>query len=143
MSSHGKATRTRTRSPAVAPALALETHKTGNSARRSGKKGRAFTPDDSRPQSSKQSLTEAFDKDLYGNGDKFSGYDTSIAVRDDDGDEDMDGAQINGRRLVAQYTATKEQLNEFAHGDTEEADILVSREEQAQIASREDRKSVV
>lgn len=58
-------------------------------------------------------------------------------MRDDDVDMDDDAGEINGRRLVAQYTATKEQLNEFAHGDTEEADILMSREEAAQIASRE------
>ncbi|ORY01982.1 armadillo-type protein [Clohesyomyces aquaticus] len=92
----------------------------------------------SRPNgSTKQSLTEAFDKDLYhGNGaEKFAGYNTSIAANDD---EDMeDAGEINGRRLVGQYTATKAQLNEFAHGDTEEPDILTSREEQAQIRNRE------
>ncbi len=48
---------------------------------------------------------------------------------------DADG--VGGRRLVGQYTATKEQMNEFATGGTEEEDILMSREKQAQIASRE------
>ncbi|KAJ4372267.1 U2 snRNP component prp10 [Neocucurbitaria cava] len=87
--------------------------------------------------SSKQSLNEAFDKELYGsNGvDKYSGYDTSIAVQDQD--DGMDDVQLNGRSLVGQYTATKEMLNEFAHGDAGEADILDSREKQAQISSRE------
>ena len=42
----------------------------------------------------------------------------------------------NGR-LLGQYTATREQLDEYAHGDAEEQDILVGREKQAQIASRE------
>ncbi|CAO2656818.1 Nn.00g056210.m01.CDS01 [Neocucurbitaria sp. VM-36] len=87
--------------------------------------------------SSKQSFNEAFDKELYGNNgvDKYSGYDTSIAVQDLD--DDMEDVQLNGRSLVGQYTASKEMLNEFAHGDAEEADILDSREKQAQIASRE------
>ncbi|KAF2636181.1 ARM repeat-containing protein [Massarina eburnea CBS 473.64] len=88
--------------------------------------------------SSKQSLLEAQDKSLYdgSNGvDKYAGYNTSIAAIED---EDMeDAGEINGRRLVGQYTASKDVLNEFAHGDTEEPDMLQSREQQAQIASRE------
>jgi splicing factor 3B subunit 1 len=85
----------------------------------------------------KQSLNEPLDKELYGgNGvDKYSGYDTSIAVADQD--DDMDDVQLNGRSLVGQYTASKEIMNEYAHGDAGEADILDSREKQAQIASRE------
>ncbi|RAR13012.1 splicing factor 3B subunit 1 [Stemphylium lycopersici] len=81
----------------------------------------------------KQSLNEAFDKELYGgnNGD----YVSSIAVADHD--DEMDDVQLNGRSLVGQYTASKEMMNEFAHGDAAEADILDSREKQAQIASRE------
>jgi len=88
--------------------------------------------------SSKQSLSEAFDKDLYdgSNGvDKYAGYNMSIAANED---EDMDeGGEINGRRLVGQYTASKDMLNEFAHGDTAEDDMLQSREQQAQIQNRE------
>ena len=61
----------------------------------------------------------------------------SIAV--DGEDEDM--ADSNGddsRRLVGQYTATKEQMNEFASGaGVEEEDILLGREKQARIADRE------
>jgi splicing factor 3B subunit 1 len=84
----------------------------------------------------KVSLTQAMDTNLYDGGqvDKFSGYSTSIAVNDDDMEDD---AELNGRRLVGQYTATKEQINEYAHGVTQEDDILMSREQQAQIASRE------
>ncbi|KAF2437337.1 ARM repeat-containing protein [Karstenula rhodostoma CBS 690.94] len=85
--------------------------------------------------SSKQSLTEAFDKDLYdgSNGvDKYAGYNMSIAANED---EDMeDAGEINGRRLVGQYTASADMLNEYAHG---EDDMLESREKQAQISSRE------
>ena len=85
----------------------------------------------------KQSLAEASDKELYGNGgvDKYDGFNTSIAAQDED--DDMGEPQLNGRSLVGQYTASKDMLNEFAHGDTAEADILDSREKQAQIASRE------
>ncbi|KAF1840029.1 ARM repeat-containing protein [Cucurbitaria berberidis CBS 394.84] len=103
---------------------------------RAGKKSKVNGSADG-DSSSKQSLNEAFDKDLYGNNgvDKYSGYDTSIAVQDQG--DDMEDVQLNGRSLVGQYTASKEILNEFAHGDTEEADILDSREKQAQIASRE------
>lgn len=103
----------------------------------SGKKGsKTFDPTTQRTDSStKASLTESFDTTLYDrNGsDRFAGYNTSIATTDDDEDMEVD----NSRRLVGQYTATKEQMNEFARGGTEEEDILMSREKQAQIASRE------
>ncbi|KAF2772019.1 U2 snRNP component prp10 [Teratosphaeria nubilosa] len=101
-----------------------------------GKKGgRGVTQ---RSNNTKQSLTEAFDKDLYGNdsGDKFAGYNASIAVDDDDtmADGDEDGGD---GRLIGQYTATAAQMNEWAQGGTAEEDILQSREKQAQIANRE------
>ncbi|KAF2163872.1 hypothetical protein M409DRAFT_25647 [Zasmidium cellare ATCC 36951] len=91
-----------------------------------------------RTNSDKASLTENFDKDLYGDDsrDRFAGYNTSIAVDDD---EDMQDADDDGEdgRLVGQYTATAAQIGEWAHGETAEADILRSREKQAQIANRE------
>jgi splicing factor 3B subunit 1 len=85
----------------------------------------------------KASLTEAFDTSLYerSDGDKYAGYSTSIAVNDDD--MDVDDVELNGRRLVGQYTATKEQINEYAHGAAQEDDILMSREQQAQVSARE------
>ncbi|KAG9203641.1 U2 snRNP component prp10 [Epicoccum nigrum] len=100
---------------------------------RTGKSSRAIGPSDG-ASSGKQSLSEAQDSELYGNGD-MSGYNLSIAAAD--GDDDMEDVALNGRSLVGQYTASKDMLNEFAHGDTAEADILDSREKQAQIASRE------
>jgi splicing factor 3B subunit 1 len=83
----------------------------------------------------KVSFTEALDTNLYerSDDDKYAGYSTSIAVNDDDEDD----AELNGRRLVGQYTATKEQINEYAQGATQEDDILMSREQQAQISARE------
>src|SRR3954471_19989138 len=64
----------------------------------------------------KASLTQAFDTTLYerSDGDLHAGYSTSIAANDDD--MDADDAELNGRRLVGQYTATKEQINEYAQG---------------------------
>ncbi|KAF1992643.1 ARM repeat-containing protein [Aulographum hederae CBS 113979] len=62
-------------------------------------------------------------------------YNLSIAANDD---MDMDDAgDDNNGRLVGTYTASSAQMEEFAHGGAQEADILTSREKQAQIASRE------
>ncbi|KAK5116280.1 U2 snRNP component prp10 [Meristemomyces frigidus] len=104
----------------------------------SGKKGFNGDTSGQRTKNEKASLTENFDKELYGDEsrDKFAGYNTSIPAEDEamgDGDEE-DG---QGGRLVGQYTATSAQMNEWAHGDNAEADILESREKQAQIANRE------
>ncbi|RDW78160.1 ARM repeat-containing protein [Coleophoma crateriformis] len=105
-----------------------------------GKKGsKTFDPSQQRTDvSTKASLTESFDTTLYDRdgGDKFAGYNTSIAVADGDDDE-MEEADTS-RRLVGQYTASKEQINEFAHGNgVEEEDILLGREKSARIADRE------
>jgi len=89
----------------------------------------------SRTQPGKVSFTENADTELYGNGhtDKYDGYNTSIAVNDDD--EEMEDVQDDdSRRLVGQYTASREQMNEYANG---EDDILLGRENQAQIQNRE------
>jgi len=106
-------------------------------AARAGKKGsKTFDPANQRTDTStKQSLTDVVDTTLYDrmDVDRFAGYNSSIAVNDEDDDMDDD----DGVRLVGQYTATDAQKNEFAHGATEEDDILMSREKQAQIASRE------
>ena len=101
-----------------------------------GKKGsKTFDPANQRTDSNKASLTESFDKSLYSNGDKYAGYNTSIAAADEDDDEDMEGDNTN--RLTGQYTATTAQMTEFARGGpTEEMDIMNSKEQQAQISNR-------
>lgn len=85
-------------------------------------------------------MTESFDTTLYdreGPG-KYAGYDTSIAVNGDDEEMgDDDDSNNNAGRLVGQYTATREQLNEFATGGTEEEDMLLSREKSSRISERE------
>jgi splicing factor 3B subunit 1 len=104
-----------------------------------GKKGsKTFDPSNQRTDiSTKASLTESFDTTLYDRDgeDKFAGYNMSISVADGDDDEEMEDTS---RRLVGQYTASKEQMNEFAHGNgVEEEDILLGREKSARIADRE------
>lgn len=97
---------------------------------------KAFDQSTQRSNPNKTSFTENADTELYGSSsvDKFAGYNTSIAVNDED-DQDMDDADgDNSNRLVGQYTASREQMNEYAHG---EEDILLGREGQAQIQSRE------
>lgn len=103
-----------------------------------GKKGsRTFDSSSQRTDNStKASLTETFDTTLYDREgpDKYAGYNTSIAV---DGDEEMED-EDGGHRLVGQYTATKDQIDELAHGNgVEEEDILTGREKAARIADRE------
>jgi splicing factor 3B subunit 1 len=102
------------------------------------KKGsKTFDPSSQRTDfSTKASLTESFDTDLYErNGvDKYAGYNASIPI---DGDEDMEDADT-GHRLVGQYTASKDLINEMASGNgVEEEDILLGREKSARIADRE------
>ena len=119
----------------------IRAHQAARNAAASGKKGsKTFDPSNQRTDvSTKASLTESFDTDLYErNGvDRFAGYDTSIAVNGDD-EEMADADGDNSRRLVGQYTATKDQMNEFATGaGVEEEDILLGREKSARIADRE------
>lgn len=93
-----------------------------------------------RESSSKASLTEAMDTELYDRSDKFAGYHTSIPAAGDDDDNDVDMDENDGsRRLVGQYTATRAQIDEFARGDgVEEDDILAGRGERSnRITDRE------
>ena len=111
-----------------------------NAAASSKKGSKAFDPSTQRTDSStKASVTANFDNDLYDGGDKYSGFHTSIAVNGDgDGDDDEDMPDSdNSRRLVGNYTASREQMNEFATGGAEEEDILLGREKSARIADRE------
>lgn len=101
------------------------------------KKGSSRDVSSQRDSTTKASLTEAMDTDLYDKSDKFSGYHTSIPI-DDDAMEDVD-ADDGSRRLIGQYTATRAQIDEFAHGDgVEEDDPLAGRGEKSnRITDRE------
>ena len=104
-----------------------------------GAKSRTFDPSTQRADTStKQSLLESADSTLYDRSpeDKFAGYSTSIAVNDDDNDdEDMPNAD-GSRRLVGQYTASKEILNEFA-ATGDDVDPMAARAGGSRIADRE------
>ncbi|KAI5804581.1 armadillo-type protein [Geopyxis carbonaria] len=86
--------------------------------------------------STKVSLTETFDTTLYDRAgvDKFAGYNSSIPADGDDEDTEMDGDGT--RRLVGQYTASKEIMNEFA-GGSDDADPMASHAQGSQIQDRE------
>lgn len=109
-----------------------------NAAAAGTKGSRTFDPSGQRTDNStKASMTDSFDTTLYDQGgvEKYSGYNTSIAVDGDD--EEMEDAN-GGHNLVGQYTATRNQIDEMAQGNgVEEEDILLGREKAARIADRE------
>lgn len=113
----------------------LQQERNAAAAAKKGSRGEDSTQRDS---STKQSLLESADNQLYDRdgGDKFSGYHTSLPMADDD--EEM-GDSDNTRRLVGQYTASNDIINEFARGDgVEEEDILAGRgEKSGRITDRE------
>ncbi|CAZ83798.1 unnamed protein product [Tuber melanosporum] len=102
-------------------------------------KSKAFDPSTQRKDNStKVALTDTFDTTLYdrANGDKFAGYNTSIPANDDDDDVDMDGGD-GTRRLVGQYTASKEIISEFANAGDDDMDLMSAKAKGGQIADRE------
>ncbi|KAK0716966.1 U2 snRNP component prp10 [Lasiosphaeria miniovina] len=101
---------------------------------------KSFDPSNQRADSAtKAKLDQAWDTELYDgqNGsDKFAGYLTTLPAGDGD-DEEME--DDSSRRLVGQYTATRAQIDEFAHGSgVEEEDVLAGRGENSnRITERE------
>jgi len=108
--------------------------------RNAAKKSKTFDPANQRANAStKQSLTESFDTALFdrSSDNKFEGYNTSITVNGDDNDDDEDMPNADGsRRLVGQYTASKEILNEFASVE-DDNDPMAARAKGSRIADRE------
>lgn len=114
----------------------LQAERNATAAAKKGKGGSSRDLSSQRESTTKASLTDAMDTDLYDNSDKFAGYHTSIPVDDDMEDVDADDGS---RRLIGQYTATRSQIDEFARGDgVEEDDVLVGRGEKSnRISDRE------
>lgn len=108
-----------------------------NAAAAAMKSSRALAASNQRNDSTKQKLTDSADNDLYDRqeADKFAGYHASLPMGDDDEMEDGD----NTRRLVGQYTASREIMDEFARGDgVEEDDIFAGKGEKSnRITDRE------
>ncbi|KAL2757436.1 hypothetical protein ACRALDRAFT_2025227 [Sodiomyces alcalophilus JCM 7366] len=112
-----------------------------NAAAAAKKGSQTFDPANQRGDlGTKQKLTESFDTDLYDRNDvdKFAGYNTSIPTGTNE-DEEMDDGPDTTRRLVGQYTASRELIDEFARGDgVEEDDPLAGRGERSnRITDRE------
>ncbi|KAF5700599.1 hypothetical protein FMUND_14271 [Fusarium mundagurra] len=109
-----------------------------NAASAGNKGSRTFDAANQRVDDTKQRLTDSADSTLYDRdgADKFSGYHTSLPMGDDD--EDM-GDSDDTRRLVGQYTASREIIDEFARGGgVEEDDILAGKgEKSGRIVDRE------
>lgn len=104
-----------------------------------GKKGsRTFDASNQRTDSTKQKLVDSADNELYDRDgvDKFAGYHSSLPMGNED--DDMEDAD-NTRRLVGQYTASREMIDEFARGNgVEEDDVLAGRgENSGRIVDRE------
>lgn len=116
----------------------LQAERNAAAATKKGKPASSRDLSSQRQSTTKASLTDAMDTDLYDNSDKFAGYNTSIPVDDDMMDAD-DNADDGSRRLVGQYTATRSQIDEFARGDgVEEDDALAGRGERSnRISDRE------
>ncbi|KAI1037419.1 hypothetical protein LB505_005560 [Fusarium chuoi] len=109
-----------------------------NAASAGNKGSRTFDAANQRVDDTKQKLTDSADSTLYDRdgADRFSGYHTSLPMGDDD--EDM-GDGDDTRRLVGQYTASREMIDEFARGGgVEEDDILAGKgEKSGRIVDRE------
>lgn len=109
-----------------------------NAASAGNKGSRTFDAANQRVDDTKQKLTDSADSTLYDRdgADRFSGYHTSLPMGDDD--EDMDDGD-DTRRLVGQYTASREMIDEFARGGgVEEDDILAGKgEKSGRIVDRE------
>ncbi|RBA10980.1 hypothetical protein FPRO05_05569 [Fusarium proliferatum] len=109
-----------------------------NAASAGNKGSRTFDAANQRVDDTKQKLTDSADSTLYDHdgADRFSGYHTSLPMGDDD--EDM-GDGDDTRRLVGQYTASREMIDEFARGGgVEEDDILAGKgEKSGRIVDRE------
>ncbi|KAK2679467.1 Splicing factor 3B subunit 1 [Fusarium oxysporum f. sp. vasinfectum] len=102
-----------------------------NAASAGNKGSRTFDTANQRVDDTKQKLTDSADSTLYDRdgADRFSGYHTSLPMGDDD--EEM-GDGDNTRRLIGQYTASREMIDEFARGGgVEEDDILAGKGEKS------------
>ncbi|GAB0132868.1 hypothetical protein EsDP_00001290 [Epichloe bromicola] len=108
-----------------------------NDAAAAKKSSRALDASTQRTDDQRQMLTDNADSDLYerDGGDKFAGYHTSLPMGEED--EDMD--EDKTRRLVGQYTASRDMIDEFARGTgVEEDDILAGKgEKSGRITDRE------
>ncbi|KAI6783761.1 U2 snRNP component-like protein [Emericellopsis cladophorae] len=109
-----------------------------NAAAAAKKGSRTFDDTNQRTDATKQKLTDSADNELYerDGGDKFAGYHTSLPMGDED-DDMLEGDKTH--RLVGQYTASRDIIDEFSRGNgVEEEDMLSGRgEKSGRITDRE------
>jgi len=85
------------------------------------------------------SLTgHGYDTDIYGSGNKFEGYSTSLPMDDDEEDDDLSQRMPQNSRKLASYTAPKEVYSHLASVDDEDEDPFEGRSGSKAIADRED-----
>ncbi|RCI14622.1 hypothetical protein L249_6370 [Ophiocordyceps polyrhachis-furcata BCC 54312] len=110
-----------------------------NAAAAGKKSSRGLDASTQRSDSTRQSLVDSADKDLYDKDgvEKYAGYHQSLPMGD--GDDDDDAPQDSTLRLAGQYTASREIIDEFARGGgVEEEDVLANRgEKSGRIVDRE------
>ncbi|KAI9234898.1 MAG: splicing factor 3B subunit 1 [Podila humilis] len=85
------------------------------------------------------SLTgHGYDQDIYGSGDKFAGYSTSLPMDDDEEDDELTQRALAGAKKLSSYTAPKEVYSHLASVDEDDTDPFAGRVESSRIADRED-----
>lgn len=77
----------------------------------------------------------SFDKDLYGESNRFEGYERSIALNDDD-DEPQDATEREVAKKLASYTAPKNLINDIPRGEV--VDDGIGFKKPSRIIDRED-----
>lgn len=85
------------------------------------------------------SLTgHGYDQDIYGSGDKFAGYSTSLPMDDDEEEDELTQRALAGAKKLSSYTAPKEVYSHLASVDEDDTDPFAGRTESTRIADRED-----
>ncbi|KAG0332827.1 Splicing factor 3B subunit 1 [Podila horticola] len=85
------------------------------------------------------SLTgHGYDQDIYGSGDKFAGYTTSLPMDDDEEEDELAQRAPAGTNRLSSYTAPKEVYSHLASVDDDDTDPFAGRTESSRIADRED-----
>ena len=78
-----------------------------------------------------------YDQDIYGSGNKFEGYSTSLPMDDDDDEED-ELAQRAAQKKLSSYTAPKEVYAHLTSVEDEDHDPFAGRSESKRVIDRQD-----
>ncbi|KAF9339592.1 Splicing factor 3B subunit 1 [Linnemannia elongata] len=78
-----------------------------------------------------------YDQDIYGSGNKFEGYSTSLPMDDDDDEED-ELTQRAAQKKLSSYTAPKEVYAHLTSVEDEDHDPFAGRSESKRVIDRQD-----